>query len=84
MLYLGWKGMIDMRCDYCESSFNVEKFKYKGKTSSGKQKQATFKLCLDCQCYGVASSQNKIYELWDEEVIEDSIVNTDGSEMFAY
>lgn len=73
-----------MRCGYCNSDFQVSKFKYKAKTSDGKRKQATFKLCLDCQCYGVASSQEKICKLWNEEVIEDSIVSTYGSKMYAY
>ena len=72
-----------MRCDYCESSFEVAKFKYKGKTSQGKQKQRTFRFCLTCQSYGVASSRNKISELW-EEVDENSIVDASGNEMFAY
>jgi len=73
-----------LRCDYCESSFEVEKFKYKGKTLQGKRKQITLKFCLNCQCQGVASSQEKIYELWGEEVMQDSIVDIDGSEMSYY
>ena len=73
-----------MRCDYCDSKLEVAKFKYKAKTSDGKRKQATFKLCLTCQAYGVASSQEKIYELWGEDLVEDSIVAADGSEMYAY
>ena len=73
-----------LRCDYCESSFNVAKFKYKGKTSNGKCRQVTFKLCLDCQAHGVTSSREKICELWNEEVVEDSIIAADGSEMYAY
>lgn len=39
------------------TGFNVEKFKYKGKTFDGKRRQITLKFCLDCQCHGVASSQ---------------------------
>lgn len=73
-----------MRCDYCDSKFEVAKFKYKGKTSDNKRRQATFKLCLTCQSHGVASSQEKICELWGEEVVEGSIIAADGSEMFAY
>ena len=73
-----------MECDYCNSKLEVAKFKYKGKTSDGKRRQATFKLCLTCQCYGVASSQEKICKLWGEEVVEDSIVAADGSWMYAY
>ena len=73
-----------LRCDYCDSKFEVAKFKYKGKTSEGKHKQITLRFCLDCQCHGVASTQEKICELWGEEVIESSIVAMDGSEMYAY
>ena len=73
-----------MRCDYCDSKLEVAKFKYKGKTSDGKRRQATFKLCLTCQSHGVASSREKICELWNEEVDENSIVATNGSEMYAY
>ena len=72
------------RCDYCHSNLDVLSFKYKGKTSQGKRKQATFKLCLTCQAYGVASSRHKIYKLWNEEVDEDSIVAADGRQMEAY
>ena len=72
-----------MRCDYCDSKFEVAKFKYKGKASDGKRKQATFNLCLNCQTHGVASSREKICGLWGE-VVENSIVATDGSEMYAY
>ena len=70
-----------MRCDYCESSMEVSKFGYKGKTSDGKKKQKTLRFCLTCQVYGVASSQEKIYELWGEEVEQSSIEAMDGSEM---
>ena len=73
-----------LRCDYCESSHEVVKFKYKGKTSQGKNRQKTLKFCLSCQAYGIASTQEKIYELWNEEVDQDSIVAMDGSEMYAY
>ena len=73
-----------MRCNYCDSNFQVCKFKYKAKTYDGKRKQATFKMCLDCQCYGIVSSREKIFKLWREEVIENSIVSVDGIKMYAY
>lgn len=73
-----------LRCDYCNGDLDVAKFKYRGKTNQGKQRQATFKLCLTCQAYGVAYSRHKIYELWEEEVDENSIVAADGIEMEAY
>jgi hypothetical protein len=72
-----------MRCDYCESSFNVEKFKYKGKTSDGKRRQITLKFCLDCQCHGVASSQEKVGWLWSS-IDSDTIKSADGDEMTYY
>lgn len=73
-----------LKCDYCNSNLDVAKFKYRGKTSDGKRRQATFNLCLTCQCYGVSSSKHKIYELWGEEVNEDSIVEVEGCPMYAY
>jgi len=73
-----------MRCDYCNGKLDIAKFKYKGKTPQGKRKQTTFKLCLTCQAYGIASSKSKIYELWNEEVKEDSIMAADGSKMYTY
>ena len=73
-----------MRCDYCDSKFEVAKFKYKAKTSDGKRRQATFKLCLDCQNHGVVSSKEKICKLWNEEVTENSIISIDGIKMYAY
>ena len=72
-----------MRCDYCESSFNVAKFKYKGKTTDGKRKQKTLKFCLNCQCHGIASSREKISEIWTV-VDSDSIQSADGDEMRYY
>ena len=73
-----------MKCDYCGSSLEVSKFGYKGKTSEGKRKRKTLRFCLCCQAYGVASTQEKVYELWGEVVDQDSIVAMDGSEMCAY
>lgn len=73
-----------LRCDYCNSNLDVLAFKYKGKTSQGKRRQATFKLCLTCQAYGVVTSRHKIYELWDEEVDENSIEAMDDMPMYAY
>ena len=73
-----------MRCEYCDSKLEVTKFKYKAKTYDGKRRQSTFKLCLDCQNHGVCSSKEKICKLWDEEVVEHSIISSNGSEMYAY
>ena len=73
-----------LRCDYCCSDLDVAKFRYRAKTSQGKKQQATFKLCLTCQSYGVSTSKHKIYSLWKEEVDENSIVAADDSPMYAY
>lgn len=38
-----------MRCDYCErKSDDITKLKYRAKSSDGKRKQATFKICVSC------------------------------------
>lgn len=73
-----------LRCDYCNSNRDVAKFKYRGKTSQGKKRQTTFKLCLTCQAYGVSTSRHKIYHLWNEDVDENSIVAAGDSPMYAY
>ena len=72
-----------MKCDYCESSFNVSKFTYYGKDYKGRRRRKTLKFCLTCQCHGVASSREKVGELFDA-VISDTIRCADGSEMYAY
>lgn len=72
-----------MRCDYCGGSFEIEKFKYKGKTLKGQHRRKTLKFCLNCLCYGIPMSREKVGELWNE-VEEDSIVNINGNEMREY
>ena len=48
-----------MRCDYCGGSFEIEKFKYKGKTLKGQHRRKTLKFCLNCLCYGIPMSREK-------------------------
>lgn len=55
-----------MRCDYCGGSFEIEKFKYKGKTLKEQHRRKTLKFCLNCLCYGIPMSREKVGELWNE------------------
>lgn len=72
-------------CDYCGGSFNVQKYKYIGKTSDGKRKQITLDLCFDCDIYGIAYNKAKIAEIWlDDDVFTSTIESCNGVEMEEY